>query len=272
MAEPALAIGRPFGHIHIFSEEHFMRITKLLLSAALCLCLVGCVSSLLIGNQLQRQLMGAALKPLVGFDPNEVDLFEIPVVKNRMTALLGEHYEPTMAVLKTAQSIQQEGALYYVLSRHAPSEVRQYTDQAAMIWNADTNQMAVMLIQDGMPEVLSEQVASAKEALTPTLPTEVQQRIDQAVAIKKAFDTGTQALLNPEQALQGALESAVESAVEKTVESAVSQGSAQAKAVVAENTAAQDLINKVQAGQTAVETTKKTVEDVTEQTKIDPSK
>ncbi|HEY8568728.1 MAG TPA: hypothetical protein VIL80_06110, partial [Microbulbifer sp.] len=214
--------------------------------------------------------------PLVGFDPNEVDLFEIPVVKDRMTALLGDHYEPTMAVLKTAQSIQQEGALYYVLSRHAPSEVRQYTDQAAMIWNADTNQMAVMLIQDGMPEVFSEQVASVKEALTPTLPVEVQQRIDQAVAIKKAVDTGTQALLNPEQALQGALEGAiegaVESAVEKSVDSVVTQGSAQAKAVIANNAAAQDVVNKVQAGQEAVEGTKETLDAIKELTETDQSK
>lgn len=253
-----------------------MRITKFLICAALSLCLVGCVSSLLLGNQLERQLMGAVLKPLVGFDPNEVDLFEIPVVKDRMTALLGEHYEPTMAVLKTAQSIQQEGALYYVLSRHAPSEVRQYTDQAAMIWNADTNQMAVMLIQDGMPEVFSEQVASVKEALTPTLPVEVQQRIDQAVAIKKAVDTGTQALLNPEQALQGALEGAiegaVESAVEKSVDSVVTQGSAQAKAVIANNAAAQDVVNKVQAGQEAVEGTKETLDAIKELTETDQTK
>lgn len=64
--------------------------------------------------------MGAVPKPLVGFDPNEVNLFEIPVVKERMISLLGERSEPAMAILKNTQSIQQEGALYYVVSRHAP--------------------------------------------------------------------------------------------------------------------------------------------------------
>ena len=52
-----------------------MRLVRVLLPVMLCLTLTACVSSLLIGNQLQSRLMWALLKPLVGVDPNEVNLF-----------------------------------------------------------------------------------------------------------------------------------------------------------------------------------------------------
>ena len=59
-----------------------MRKTHVLSIAFICLFLSACVSSLVIGNQLQSKLMWSLLKPLVGFDPNEVDLFETPMIKN----------------------------------------------------------------------------------------------------------------------------------------------------------------------------------------------
>lgn len=145
---------------------------------------------------MQSKLMWSLLKPLVGFDPNEVNLFEIPAVKNRMTAVLGDKYEPTMKLLRTAQEIQQEGALFYAVSRYAPPQAQEVVDKAGFIWNADTNQMAVMLIQDKVPQIFSEQVEGAKEKLVPTLPAELQTAYTQAVDVKNRIDTQKQKLDN----------------------------------------------------------------------------
>lgn len=182
-----------------------MRAIKFGVCLFVCIGLIGCVSSLIVGNQLQYRLMGALIKPLVGFDPNDVNLFEIPVVKERMTDLLGEHYQPTMELLRTAQEIQQEGALYYVVSRYAPEEVSQYTDQAAMIWNADTNQLAVLLIEDGLPQLFSEQIEGIKTAIIPTLPSELVDGYEQAVAFKDNMGDAQQRLRKSPQAAERAL-------------------------------------------------------------------
>lgn len=181
------------------SGNSIMRKNRFLLIAVLCVFLSACVSSLLIGNQLQSKLMWSLLKPLVGFDPNEVNLLENPMIKNRMTALLGDKYEPTMKLLKTAQEIQQEGALFYIASRYAPPKVQEITDKAAMVWNADTNQMAVMLIKDGTPEILSEQIAGAKEKITPVLPKELQAAYDAAQSKKKELEEKQKALLDTQK-------------------------------------------------------------------------
>ena len=165
----------------------------------MCIFLSACVSSLLIGNKLQSKLMWSFLKPLVGFDPNEVNLFEAPMIKNRMTSLLGEKYEPTMKLLRTAQSIQQEGALFYVASRYAPEPVKNITDKAAMVWNADTNQMAVLLIKDGTPEIISEQIEGSKQAISAVLPTELQQAFEQAKAAKNVLEEKPETLIEQNQ-------------------------------------------------------------------------
>lgn len=187
-----------------------MRITKLTAIAFICIFLTACVSSLLIGNQLQSKLMWSFLKPLVGFDPNEVNLFETPMVKDRMTAILGDKYEPTMKLLRTAQDIQQEGALFYVASRYAPPQVQAITDKAAMVWNADTNQMAVMLIKDGTPEIFSEQIEGAKEAITPMLPKELQNAYDQAQAAKKSIEEKQKALLDVKKIVDNPIDAVTE--------------------------------------------------------------
>lgn len=165
-----------------------MRATKFLAISLICITLTACVSSLLIGNKVQSKLMWSFLKPLVGFDPNEVNLFETPMIKNRMTKLLGDKYEPTMKLLRTAQEIQQEGALFYVASRYAPPKVQAITDKAGMVWNADTNQMAVVLIKDGIPQIFSEQIEKAKEKITPVLPQELKNAYDTAIEKKKELD------------------------------------------------------------------------------------
>lgn len=211
-----------------------MRLTKITAIAFICIFLSACVSSLLIGNQLQSKLMWSFLKPLVGFDPNEVDLFEAPMVKDRMTALLGEKYEPTMKLLRTAQSIQQEGALFYVASRYAPPKVQAITDKAAMVWNADTNQMAVMLIKDGTPEIISEQIEGAKQAITPVLPKELQSAYDKAQAAKKSLEEKQKALLNVKKIVENPVE-AVTDNINKKIDAAVTDTAEKAKAQATEN-------------------------------------
>jgi hypothetical protein len=172
-----------------------MRFFKWLTVLASALVLAGCVSSLLVGNQMQSKLMWAFLTPLVGFNPNEINFFEAPIIKDRMTALLGDNYEPAMKLLRTANEIQNEGALYYVLSHYAPPQAQAVVDTAGLVWNADTNQMAVMLIKDGSPEIVAEQAkAAAVQALVPTLPTEMQTMYDQAMSIRNAADAKQQQL------------------------------------------------------------------------------
>ncbi len=199
-----------------------MRITKVATIAVICLFLSACVSSLLIGNQLQSKLMWSFLKPLVGFDPNEVNLFETPMVKDRMTKLLGDKYEPTMKLLRTAQTIQQEGALFYVASRYAPAQVQAVTDKAGMIWNADTNQMAVMLIKDGTPQIFSEQIEGAKEKITPVLPKELQTAYDKAQAVKETLTEKQKALENAQKIIENPLEATGET-VKQKIDSSVEQ-------------------------------------------------
>ena len=146
-----------------------MRIMPLLQAACLSLMLSACVAPLLMMSP-TSQLMWALLKPLVGFDPNEANLFEQPLIKDRMTAMLGPNYDSTMQLLKTANELQQEGPLFYVVSRYAP--VPDVAKQAGMVWNADTNQLSVMLQKgDGATQVFGENLTAA----TPTWPSTMQE-------------------------------------------------------------------------------------------------
>ncbi|MFO6423996.1 hypothetical protein [Motilimonas sp. KMU-193] len=125
----------------------------------------------------QGQLMWALLKPLVGLDPKEVNLLKQPIIESRMAPLLGEHYNTAIALLDTANEIQQQGPLYYLISNYTP--VPELADKAGLVWNADTNQMAVMLITGGSPTVFAEQVLNQQmEQVVPTWPTELVQYTD----------------------------------------------------------------------------------------------
>lgn len=204
-----------------------MRISKIIAALLISLCLSACVSSLLIGNQLQSKLMWSFLKPLVGFDPNEVNFFEAPIIKDRMTAILGDKYEPTMKLLRTAQEIQQEGALFYVASRYAPSQVQAVTDKAGLVWNSQTNQMAVMLIKDGKSEIFSEQIAGAKEAITPVFPQELQNAYSKAKEIQKTLNAPAEAM---GEALDKKLDSTIDNVkqeqknkIDSTINDAINQ-------------------------------------------------
>ncbi len=195
-----------------------MRLYKIIAAVLISLCLSACVSSLLIGNQFQSKLMWSFLKPLVGFDPNEVNLFEAPIIKDRMTAILGDKYEPTMKLLRTAQEIQQEGALFYIASRYAPAQVQAVTDKAGLVWNSQTNQMAVMLIKDGASEIFSEQIAGAVETITPVFPKELQDAYDKAQAVQKA-------LSNPAAAVGDMLEDKIDSTLNDTIDNTINNTS-----------------------------------------------
>ncbi|MCB1630931.1 MAG: hypothetical protein H7A12_13310 [Pseudomonadales bacterium] len=132
---------------------------KALVAGSVLLALLGgCLAPAMLLPS-SSQLMWALLTPLVGFDPNRVNLFEQPVLRNRMVALLGEHYDPTMRLLRTANELRREGPLFYVVSRYTP--IPEMADKAGLVWNADTNQLAVALLKGDVTQVLSERVEAA---------------------------------------------------------------------------------------------------------------
>lgn len=220
------------------------RVSKWLSISLICVALCAC-TSVLIGNKAQNMLMKALFKPLVGFDPTEVKLLENPLIKGRMQALLGSKYEPVMKLLNTAQEIQQEGALFYLVSHYAPPKVQEITDKAGMIWNSDTNQLAVMLIQDGKAEILSEQVAGAKKLIEPVLPKELQTAYDKAKSAQKAIE-------DKQKALENALDNAKNTAIEKSTQAIGSQLGASQET--------QALISDVAKGKSVEDTLNQTLE------------
>ena len=116
-----------------------LRFVKL---GVLLLLLGGCVAPVLLMPS-SSQIIWALLKPIVGFDPNTVNLWEQPAIKTRMTAFLGEKYQPVMQLVHTANELKQEGPLFYVVSRYTP--VPEIADKAGLVWNKDTNQFAALL-------------------------------------------------------------------------------------------------------------------------------
>jgi|LNFM01.1.fsa_nt_gb hypothetical protein len=126
----------------------------------LLLLLGGCVAPVLLMPS-SGQVIWALLKPLVGFDPNTVNLWEQPAIKNRMTAFLGDQYQPVMQLVRTANELKQEGPLFYVVSRYTP--VPEIADKAGLVWNKDTNQFAALLHKDGVSQILTEKLQTAVE-------------------------------------------------------------------------------------------------------------
>lgn len=159
--------------------------------------------------------MWALLKPLVGLDPNDVGLFEQPLIKNRMQELLGKNYDTTLSLLKTADKIQQEGPLIYLVSTYTP--VPEMAEKAGLVWNSDTNQMAVMLMKGGAPSVFSEQFSNQAQKLVPSWPKELADYTDPQKLQQKALDAGVnqvqQQLPNPIKAVATGEVNAAQSAV-----------------------------------------------------------
>lgn len=134
-----------------------LRLVKL---GVLLLFLGGCVAPVLLMPS-SSQIIWALLKPIVGFDPNTVNLWEQPAIKTRMTAFLGEKYQPVMQLVRTANELKQEGPLFYVVSRYTP--VPEIADKAGLVWNKDTNQFAALLHKDGVTQILTEKLQTAVE-------------------------------------------------------------------------------------------------------------
>ncbi|MGB5854752.1 MAG: hypothetical protein WBH20_05760 [Oceanisphaera sp.] len=128
-----------------------MRLSNLLTVTALCWLLSGCVAPMLAMGQ--NQLMWSLIKPLVGLDPSSSKLFEQPMIKTRMTALLGDDYQGTLALLRTAPKLQQEGTLFYLASNDA---ITKGEDRASLVWNAQTNQMSALLSKGDLTQVFTE--------------------------------------------------------------------------------------------------------------------
>jgi hypothetical protein len=181
-----------------------MRMGKVLSVLAMSVLLSACVGALVAkaGTQLLLSLM----KPMVGFDPNAGGLFEQPLIKDRMVAFLGPQYEPAMQLIKTADTLQQEGPLFYVVSRYTP--VPELAEKAGFVWNSETNQMALMLVTGGSPTVIAEKIVATQtdrlaEQLVPQWPGELQSVLDasqdasalQQKALDAASQTAEQALI-----------------------------------------------------------------------------
>lgn len=171
----------------------------LLLTVLLSACLTGLVA------RAGTEVMLAILRPMVGLDPNSNGLFQQPIIKNRMQAFLGDKYDPVMKLLLTANQLQEEGPLFYVVSRYTP--VPELAEKAGFVWNAETNQMALMLVTGGSPTVIAERVLvkKGKETINgvvnevaaevvPQWPTELQLILDQDALKKKAMEAVTQQL------------------------------------------------------------------------------
>jgi len=142
------------------------------LSVALSVLLSGCLAPALLLPS-PAQLMWALLKPLVGLDPNVVHLYDQPLIRDRMTALLGPNYDTALQLLKTADQLQQQGPLFFVVSKFTP--IPEVAEKAGLVWNSDTNQMAVAILKGDGVKVFSEAVQrkatdEANAAVTSVVP------------------------------------------------------------------------------------------------------
>ena len=216
---------------------------SLLPVVALCLLLAGCLAPALLMPS-SSQLMWALLKPLVGFDPNQVNLFEQPIVRNRMVALLGPNYDTTMQLLRTANELRKEGPLFYVVSRYTP--VPEMAQKAGLVWNSETNQMAVALMRGDVAEVFAEKIEAMAEAQVARAGDAARDKVDETVqdAVAGVIPVwpAEMSWVNPREA--------IEEAVEQRIEQGVGQAQTQAlEATVGK--AVEGAAKAVQAGEAA---------------------
>jgi hypothetical protein len=182
-----------------------VRLSLLLIAALL---LSACVAPALLLSP-QGQLMWAMIKPMVGLDPKEVNLFEQPLIKNRLEPLLGEHYQTAVALLNTADEIQQQGPLFYVASKYTP--LPQLAEKAGFVWNAETNQMAVLISKGGATKIFAEAVEKKAKTVLPVWPDELVDYAKMASnpekLLQQQLEQQKQQLLEqPQQQLQQAIE------------------------------------------------------------------
>ena len=118
-----------------------MRIMPLLKAACLSLMLSACVALLMMSPT--SQLMWALLKPLVGFDPERGQPVRAAADQGQNDRHAGAQLREHHAAAQDRRRAATGGPLFYVVSRYAP--VPDVAKQAGMVWNADTNQLAVMV-------------------------------------------------------------------------------------------------------------------------------
>ncbi|GGW62924.1 hypothetical protein [Alishewanella tabrizica] len=174
----------------------------------LAVLLSACVAPALLLSP-QGQLMWAIMKPMVGLDPNEVNLFEQPIIKKRLEPLLGEHYLTAVTLLNTADEIKQQGPLFYVASNYTPLPT--LAEKAGFVWNAETNQMAVLISKGGVTHIFAEAVEQKAKAVLPVWPDELvdyaKMASDPEKMLKKQLEEQTQQLIEqPKQQLQNAID------------------------------------------------------------------
>ncbi|RVT47411.1 hypothetical protein EMM73_05800 [Rheinheimera sediminis] len=135
------------------------------------LLLTGCIAPALLMTS-QAQLLGELLRPLVGFNPLDVKLFENPLIRDPMVALMGEdNYRTAVTLLNTATAIQQQGPLFFVVSEHSP--LPHLAEKAGFVWNSEHNQMAILLVSGGKTEIFNQVVEGAAGKIIPSWPKEL---------------------------------------------------------------------------------------------------
>ncbi len=174
-----------------------MRILRIAILTLIACLLTGCLTQILVSAS--KEVMWRLLTPMIGLDPNQTNLLEQPLIKDRMTAFLGPQYEPVISLLKTADELQKEGPLFYVVSRYTP--VPEYAEKAGFVWNSETNQMAVMLVTGGSPTIIAEKLiekqVNAKVAeFVPQWPGELQSILDADALKKQATEAAGAAAAN----------------------------------------------------------------------------
>lgn len=153
----------------------FATFLRLLATLIIVTGLTQCVAPALMMAP-QGQLMWALLKPMVGLDPKEANLFRQPLIQSRLEPLLGSHYSSAVQLLETADKIQQEGPLFYVVSKYTP--VPELAEKAGFVWNSETNQMAVLLVSGGAPQVFAEKLNNEITQQVPIWPSELSDYTD----------------------------------------------------------------------------------------------
>jgi len=161
--------------------SHHLRVYFLIV---FCVLITSCVAPALLLSP-QSQIMWALLKPMVGLDPKEANLFKQPVIQSRLEPLLGSRYSSAIQLLETADKIQQEGPLFYVVSKYTP--VPELAEKAGFVWNSDTNQMAVLLVSGGAPQVFAEKLNSEIAQQVPVWPAELSDYTDPAKLKQQAL-------------------------------------------------------------------------------------
>ena len=170
------------------SVRKFCHLSCLLLCVSL---LTQCVAPALLLAP-QGQLMWALLKPMVGLDPKEANLFRQPLIQSRLEPLLGSHYSGAVQLLETADKIQQEGPLFYVVSKYTP--VPELAEKAGFVWNSETNQMAVLIVSGGAPQVFAEKLNNEVAEQIPVWPKELSDYTDPAKLQQQAINKAKQQL------------------------------------------------------------------------------